>query len=180
MIDRWFSPGARYAPVLIRTIVGVVGVVHGWPKLKDLTSFIDAVRGMGIPLAELFATAAALSEFLGGLALIIGFCTRYAAFFVACFAAFLARVAVFLADFAAFFARVAVFLADFAAFLVALLTAFFAVVAARLTAFFARTDFFSPASDEKFSPCSAGASRSTIIYTSWLPSERIDCFDVNT
>lgn len=84
MIDRWFSSGARYAPTMIRIVVGVVGVVHGWPKLKDLTSFIDAVRGMGIPLAEIFATAAALSEFLGGLALIIGFCTRYAAFFFAC------------------------------------------------------------------------------------------------
>jgi putative oxidoreductase len=102
MVDRWFVHGSRYAPVLIRLIVGVVGVLHGWPKLKDLTSFIENVRGLGIPLPELFATAAALSEFLGGLALIIGFCTRYAAFFFACTMA----VAVFRVHWAAgFFAK---------------------------------------------------------------------------
>jgi len=37
MIDHWFAGGSRYAPVLVRIIVGIVGVVHGWPKLKDLS-----------------------------------------------------------------------------------------------------------------------------------------------
>jgi putative oxidoreductase len=84
MIDRWFAKGAHFAPVLIRLIVGLVGVLHGWPKLKDLTSFIANVDRLGIPLPEVFATAAALSEFLGGIALILGFYGRYAAFLFAC------------------------------------------------------------------------------------------------
>jgi putative oxidoreductase len=84
MIDTWFARSARYAPVFVRLIVGLVGIVHGWPKLKDLSSFIANVDRLGIPLPEVFATAAALSEFLGGIALILGFYGRYAAFFFAC------------------------------------------------------------------------------------------------
>ena len=84
MLDNWFSPGARFAPVFLRVIVGVVGVLHGWPKMKTLGAFIDSVGKMGIPLAPVFGTAAALAEFLGGLALIFGLFTRYAAFFFAC------------------------------------------------------------------------------------------------
>lgn len=84
MLDRWFSDWARFAPLLVRIIVGVVGIVHGWPKMKDLGDFIAKVAKMGIPLPPVFATAAALSEFLGGIALILGLFTRYAAFFFGC------------------------------------------------------------------------------------------------
>jgi putative oxidoreductase len=84
VLDNWFAPGARFAPVLLRVVVGVVGVVHGWPKMKALGSFIENVAKMGIPAAPVFGTAAALAEFLGGVALIFGLFTRYAAFFFAC------------------------------------------------------------------------------------------------
>ncbi len=84
MLDRWFSGWSRFAPVLIRCIVGAVGVVHGWPKMKDLGKFISRVAELGIPLPQVFGTAAALSEFLGGLALILGLFTRQAAFLFGC------------------------------------------------------------------------------------------------
>ncbi len=84
MLDNWFSPGARFAPVFLRVVVGVVAVLHGWPKMKALGTFIEKVDKMGVPIAPVFATAAALAEFLGGLALIIGLFTRYAAFSFAC------------------------------------------------------------------------------------------------
>ena len=84
MLDRWFEERARWAPVFVRLIIGVVAVAHGWPKLIDLAGFFGKIRDLGIPLPEVFGTAAALSEFLGGLCLIVGLFTRQAAFFFAC------------------------------------------------------------------------------------------------
>lgn len=84
MLDEIFAPSARFAPVLVRVIVGTVAAMHGWPKMKDLGAFIANVDKMGIPLAPLFGTAAALSEFLGGIALILGLFGRWAAFFFGC------------------------------------------------------------------------------------------------
>ncbi len=84
MLDDIFAPSARFAPVLVRIVVGIVAVVHGWPKMKDLGVFIASVQKMGIPLAPVFGTAAALSEFLGGIALILGLFGRWAGFFLAC------------------------------------------------------------------------------------------------
>jgi putative oxidoreductase len=81
VLDRWFASAGGMAPVLLRLIVGTVAIVHGWPKLKDLGSFIGRVAKLGLPVPEFFATAAALSEFLGGIALVLGFFGRYAALF---------------------------------------------------------------------------------------------------
>ena len=75
-LDKWFDRSATFALVPIRLIVGVVAMVHGWPKVVDLRTFINGVDAMGIPLPQIFGTAAAFSEFLGGLALILGLFTR--------------------------------------------------------------------------------------------------------
>ncbi len=84
LLDNLFAPSARFAPVLVRLIVGTIGVAHGWPKMKDLGAFIAQVEKLGLPLAPVLGTAAALSEFLGGLALILGLFGRYAAFSLGC------------------------------------------------------------------------------------------------
>jgi putative oxidoreductase len=84
VLDRWFASAGGFAPVLLRVMVGTVAIVHGWPKLKNLGSFIERVSKLGLPVPEVFATAAALSEFLGGIALILGFFGRYAALFFGC------------------------------------------------------------------------------------------------
>jgi putative oxidoreductase len=84
VLDRLFAPGARFAPVLLRVIVGIVAVLHGWPKLKSLSPFIERVAKLGLPFPAAFATAAALSEFLGGILLLVGLFTRYAALCFGC------------------------------------------------------------------------------------------------
>lgn len=69
----------------LRIGVGVILVMHGYGKLfghaPGMTAFTGMVTGMGFPLPGLFAWLAALSEFLGGLALLLGIFTSVAAVF---------------------------------------------------------------------------------------------------
>jgi len=60
---------------------------HGWGKIVGLASgqsrFVELVASMGFPLPLLFAWAAGLAEFAGGLAIALGLLTRWAAGFAA-------------------------------------------------------------------------------------------------
>ncbi len=64
------------ALALLRAIIGVVFVVHGWPKLKDLRQNTRNFSGMGFRPGGLWGTLVALLEFFGGLALLAGFFTQ--------------------------------------------------------------------------------------------------------
>lgn len=55
---------------------------HGLGKVPPSEGFINNLDGQGLPLAFVFAWAAGLSEFLGGLFLALGFTTRLAALFM--------------------------------------------------------------------------------------------------
>jgi putative oxidoreductase len=62
----------------------LLAVGHGWGKVAALASgnggrFIESVAGLGFPAPGLFAWAAALGEFAGGLLVFVGLGTRYAA-----------------------------------------------------------------------------------------------------
>ena len=61
---------------------------HGWGKISTLAAgegdrFIAGVEALGFPLPAVFAWAAALAEFAGGLFVALGFGTRIAASFAA-------------------------------------------------------------------------------------------------
>lgn len=75
---RWLSVDAGL--LVLRVGFGLsLALAHGLPKLLDLSSFIASVEKRGIPFAELSAPFAALSEFVGGLLLALGWFTRPAA-----------------------------------------------------------------------------------------------------
>jgi putative oxidoreductase len=74
-----------------------LALAHGWAKIERLSTgqgarFVESVAKLGFPQPEVFAWAAALSEFLGGLCVALGLGTRIAA----AFAAFSMGVAAFM------------------------------------------------------------------------------------
>ncbi len=68
------------ALLVLRIAAGVIFILHGYGKLfggtPGMTGFTGMVAGMGFPLPIVFAYAAALSEFLGGIALLLGLYTN--------------------------------------------------------------------------------------------------------
>lgn len=78
------SPLANLGLTLLRIFTGVtLMAAHGMGKLPPSEQFTAGVEKIGLPLPGLFAWAAALTEFLGGAFLAIGFLTRPASFFIA-------------------------------------------------------------------------------------------------
>ena len=77
-----------YALLLLRLAGLFLAIRHGWGKVYGLSTgsegFVNAVSGLGFPMALFFAWAAGLAEFVGGLAVTLGLFTRTAAFFAAC------------------------------------------------------------------------------------------------
>ncbi len=68
LYDQW--------PVLIlRIALGAVWIVHGWPKIRDLRQNAQNFQSMGFKPGALFGTAAALLEFFGGIAIVVGLAT---------------------------------------------------------------------------------------------------------
>jgi putative oxidoreductase len=79
---------ARDVGLLILRLLGLyLAAAHGWGKVAMLASgdthFVEAVAGLGFPVALVFAWASALAEFAGGIALGLGLLARWAAGFVA-------------------------------------------------------------------------------------------------
>jgi len=65
---------------LLRVVVGVIFVMHGWQKLsmgfQNVAGFLGSV---GVPAPTVAAVVLTLVEFVGGIALILGVLTRYVA-----------------------------------------------------------------------------------------------------
>ena len=80
---------ARDIGLLILRLAGLyLAAGHGWGKLVGLASgqsrFVEGVANMGFPMPVLFAWAAGLAEFAGGLAMALGLFTRWAALLAGC------------------------------------------------------------------------------------------------
>lgn len=73
---------ATLAPVseaLLRLAAGGFLIVHGWPKIQAPAGMGGMLAAQGLPLAEVLSVLVALTEFLGGILLVLGFLTRPAA-----------------------------------------------------------------------------------------------------
>jgi len=70
---------------LLRTFTGVaLAFAHGFSKVPPGEGLITRAGELGFPMPILFAWAAGLSEFIGGMLLALGFLTRISSFFIAC------------------------------------------------------------------------------------------------
>jgi putative oxidoreductase len=68
------------ALLVLRVAAGLMMAFgHGLKKVSELDKFIDSVTRHGLPLPEVLAPLAALSEFAGGLLIALGLLTRPAA-----------------------------------------------------------------------------------------------------
>lgn len=71
------------ALLVLRLAAGIIFVLHGYGKLfghaPGMEMFTGMVGNLGFPAAGAFAYLAALTEFIGGIALILGVAVRIAA-----------------------------------------------------------------------------------------------------
>jgi len=71
------SPLADLGLLILRVGIGLsLAFGHGLGKIPVSEGFVEGVDKMGFPFPVFFAWAAALSEFLGGIFLALGFATK--------------------------------------------------------------------------------------------------------
>ncbi|MFN0059992.1 MAG: DoxX family protein [Planctomycetota bacterium] len=66
---------------LLRIVIGIVFVLHGWQKITvfGFDGTAKFMEGLGLPLPAVSAACAIAAEFGGGIALTLGLFTRFAA-----------------------------------------------------------------------------------------------------
>jgi putative oxidoreductase len=76
--------GTNLGLLWLRILMGSGIAYHGYQKIFGgmMDKFTQGVTQMGFPAPEFFAWAAALSEFVGGIFVVIGFLTRPSAILV--------------------------------------------------------------------------------------------------
>lgn len=85
-LNDWLAQYADYGQLLLRVVVGVTFIAHGYSKLFGALG-MDAWTGMlvslGVPAAPVMAYVVAGIEFLGGVAVLLGIFTRLASLLLA-------------------------------------------------------------------------------------------------
>ncbi len=76
--------------LLGRIALGVLFVPSGWGKIMNLSPFAERMGAKGLPVPMAWAVVGVAIEFLGGIALILGFKTRTAALLLCIFTLFAA------------------------------------------------------------------------------------------
>jgi len=71
----------EWAPVFLRLILGIAFIAHGWSKWQNIDGVIGFFGSLGIPAS--FAYIVAFVELVGGIAILLGIFTRYAAALIA-------------------------------------------------------------------------------------------------
>lgn len=67
------------APLAVRITVGVVFMGTGWTKLQNLPGIVRNFAALGIPAPEILTPFVSGVEFVGGILLLAGLLTRFAA-----------------------------------------------------------------------------------------------------
>ena len=70
------------ALLVVRLVIGLAFVIHGWPKIQNPMGWMNAMGGASVP--SFLQALAAFAEFGGGIALILGLLTPIAAFGLVC------------------------------------------------------------------------------------------------
>jgi len=85
MIGKWFEGSKEYGTLIIRIGLGMIFIYAGGQKLlgmfdgPGISGFAKSLEGMHFPIPTAMAVVAGLAEFLGGLLVLAGIITRYAA-----------------------------------------------------------------------------------------------------
>ena len=79
-------PGTGIGLAILRVVVGIVFLMHGGQKLfiYGFHNVGGFMQQLGIPLPQVAGVVVTLVEFFGGLALLLGLFTRWAAVLIAC------------------------------------------------------------------------------------------------
>jgi putative oxidoreductase len=72
------NSGQDFFLLVARVMAGLIFLTSGWGKVMGLSGFAAGMIANGVPAP--LAYLGPFVEFLGGLALVVGFATRYAAF----------------------------------------------------------------------------------------------------
>lgn len=70
-----------YLALLLRVVMGINFVMHGYPKLKNPKATLKWTEDLGVPAAATIMVM--VLEFFGGIALILGILVQLVAFFIA-------------------------------------------------------------------------------------------------
>ncbi len=63
--------------LLVRFCLGIIFIQSGWGKLVHINETIDFFTQLGIPFPAFNAVFASLTEFVGGLLIVVGFASRF-------------------------------------------------------------------------------------------------------
>ena len=69
---RLFPLNPDLALLILRVVLGIIMIYHGWPKVTNLGGTIEGMAGMGIPAPAVAAIFATVAEVVGGLLMLLG------------------------------------------------------------------------------------------------------------
>lgn len=74
---KFLRPLAPYASLLLRIVVGIIMVNHGWQKFSGGAEGVAGFfSGLGIPMASVMAWVVIIVELVGGICVILGILPR--------------------------------------------------------------------------------------------------------